>query len=96
MNSTQKKLAVMNAYVAGELIQLKGGSLTDWADWKNAWEPEWDWRSFSYRVKPKPREFVMDMSLVARGSDPFSATVTPCFPCHVMHGERIRVREIID
>lgn len=45
------KIAVMTAYVNGELIQemQRGSGL-----WHDSYLPTWDWVDFSYRIAPKP------------------------------------------
>nr|DAR38115.1 MAG TPA: hypothetical protein [Caudoviricetes sp.] len=52
MNTTEM-IAVMQAYIKGEAIEVSDKGADDWSDIKH---PLWDWNSFEYRVKPKPIE----------------------------------------
>nr|WP_315061987.1 hypothetical protein [uncultured Campylobacter sp.] len=51
--NTQEMIAVMQAYIEGEAIEVSDKGADDWSDIKH---PLWDWNSFEYRVKPKPIE----------------------------------------
>lgn len=52
MTDTEKKIAVMQAYVDGKQIQYKAVDATIWHD---VVEPLWDWSYLDYRVKPESK-----------------------------------------
>lgn len=51
MEDTKRKIAVMQAYVDGKQIQVKACGVSEWRDC--TLEPDWDWVSGDYRVKPE-------------------------------------------
>ena len=51
MEDTKRKIEVMQAYVEGKKIQVKACGASEWRDC--ILEPEWDWVSCEYRVKPE-------------------------------------------
>ena len=50
MEDTKRKVEVMKAYVDGKQIQVKVCGDSEWRDC--TMEPDWDWVSGDYRVKP--------------------------------------------
>lgn len=48
---TKKCIEIMQAYVDGEEIEVLR-SLD--SDWEKTSYPQWDWDSYTYRIKPKP------------------------------------------
>lgn len=48
---TKAAIAVMQAYVDGAEIQVRPNDVDGWKDKT----PHWNWVSFCYRVKPKPK-----------------------------------------
>lgn len=59
---TTDKIEVMLAFTRGEPIQIHRSDGT-WKDWgQPEVHPEWDWCHFSYRIKPKPREWWVHLS----------------------------------
>lgn len=47
-------IAVVQAHIEGKQIQFWGENSQKWLDCANN-EPEWDFCSFDFRVKPKPK-----------------------------------------
>jgi hypothetical protein len=52
--TTEEKIAVMQAYVEGKEIQTLDRSCNEWVTTN---DPMWAWNVCDYRVKPKPREW---------------------------------------
>ena len=53
--TTSEMIAVMQAFDRGEQIEYRIKDFMrddEWCDQKEF--PEWDWRTFDYRIKPKP------------------------------------------
>ena len=50
----REKIEVMQAFERGEEIEYS------WTNWGTRWEivksPSWDWTSYLYRIKPKPKQ----------------------------------------
>ena len=53
---TIEAIKVMQAFVDGETITSRPMGLNDVKSPTYATNPEWDWFSYIYEVKPKPRE----------------------------------------
>lgn len=53
--TTQEKIEVMEAYTEGKEIQVKHKADNVWADWVVYDDPEWDWNSYEYRIKPEDK-----------------------------------------
>ena len=53
--SLEEKIAVMQAALEGETIQMKHNNAETWTDWlySNS-ELSWNWNIADYRVKPEP------------------------------------------
>lgn len=51
--NTKEKIEVMQAYLEGEVVQLRYGQ--EWVDWNSEelGEPVWCWDSDEWRIKPK-------------------------------------------
>lgn len=51
--NTKEKIEVMQAYLDGELVQLRRGQ--EWLDWdqEEDGEPFWNWDLDKWRIKPK-------------------------------------------
>jgi len=86
MKTTQEMIEVMQAHIRGEQIEIRG--LADGSQWSERNTPRWNWEVCDYRVKPKPREFIL-----AQYTDG-EIRVTPSdYPGFA---KLIRVREICD
>lgn len=57
--NTADKIKVMQAYLAGETIQIFNKVTAEWEDWKGQSEPYWNWEAVGYRTK-KRRFFVLE------------------------------------
>lgn len=53
MNPTEAKIAVMQAYLAGETIESRPHGADDWIETSF---PLWSWSGCDYRVKPATRK----------------------------------------
>lgn len=53
MEDTKRKIEVMKAYAEGKKIQTKVCGFNEWYDL--CCEPNWDWVSYDYRVKPEEK-----------------------------------------
>ena len=52
--TTKEMIEVMQAYERGEQIEFRMKTIPENDKWGTmTQEPEWDWRTFDYRVKPK-------------------------------------------
>jgi len=54
---TLAAIAVMQAYVDGEVIQVCSRGDNDWETLEGGVIPAWEWSLCSYRIKPEPREY---------------------------------------
>jgi hypothetical protein len=54
-DETKRNIAVEQAYVDGKTIQSRQWGRND--VWVTDLDPNWNWAFREYRVKPKPREF---------------------------------------
>jgi len=54
MKTTKEKIAVMQAYVNGEKLEILLPSM-GWDEWRAVGEPHWDWQNIDYRIKPEPK-----------------------------------------
>ena len=52
MKDLKTKIEVMQAALDGEKIEFQDSN----GDWIDS-DPAWNWNSTDYRIKPKPREF---------------------------------------
>lgn len=50
--TTKEKIEVMKAYAEGKKIQIRDRGLRVWTDWGLSLEPDWNWGSYDYRIKP--------------------------------------------
>lgn len=57
--TTKEKIAVMQAFEEGKVIEVCGVAPGQWAI---ATGPNWNWASYSYRIKPEPRMVPLEMS----------------------------------
>lgn len=55
-DETREAAQVMLAFAEGQRVQRRRWACSDWSDWVGC-VPAWDWETFEYRVKPKPREW---------------------------------------
>jgi len=55
-DDTKRKIEVMQAFLAGEEIEFATAGDDDWETTRD-FIITWDWNGLDYRVKPKPREF---------------------------------------
>lgn len=47
-------IAVIAAHRDGKKVQCQVKNHADWYDYHNGDEPQWDFNSFDYRIKPEP------------------------------------------
>jgi alkanesulfonate monooxygenase SsuD/methylene tetrahydromethanopterin reductase-like flavin-dependent oxidoreductase (luciferase family) len=59
---TRKAIEVMQAYVDGEQIELQW-SVGEWETYDHDGKPTWNWSKYDYRIKPKPREWWLDLNI---------------------------------
>lgn len=50
--TTQEKIEVMKAYAEGKTIQLRTLGSEKWMDWDDDQEPNWNWETTEYRIRP--------------------------------------------
>ena len=48
IEQTKEAIRVMQAYVDGNEVEFKWGSM----DWNSTDKPEWNWSAYDYRIKP--------------------------------------------
>lgn len=62
-NSTGYKIAVMQHYLNGGKIQVKGVGRDEsfWADWVLSYEPKWCWDETDYRIKSEPAHILPEI-----------------------------------
>lgn len=64
--NTEEKIEVMQAYLNGKKIQVKGKRDDTWEDYNHKSEPDWDWFRCDYRIKPelklRPYKDFMEMA----------------------------------
>lgn len=88
---TKKMIPIMQAYVDGAEIECRGCGEHLWQDTFK--EPRWLLESLEYRIKPKPREFLIQVSEGWRTGD-------SGYICNLndspLGGNWIKVREIIN
>lgn len=53
MEDTKRKIEIMKAYAEGKQIQVSCCGYDSWRDCE--FEPDWDWVSCEYRVKPEEK-----------------------------------------
>lgn len=53
MKTIEEMISVMQAYADGKKIEYKLSN-GDCYPWRTTNEPDWEWRSYDYRVKPEP------------------------------------------
>jgi len=60
MKTLKEKVEVMQAYLEGKPIQdnIDG----EWTDWISAIEPSFQWGVYDYRIKPKNKQVLFDIS----------------------------------
>lgn len=70
---TQHYISIMQAYVAGEAIEVK--EKANFGSWSSAGNPQWNWNEREYRVKRKSKPSVdwsalhPDIKFIARDSN---------------------------
>ena len=55
---TRKAIEIMQVYAAGNNIQSQNRGDDHWVTLTTV-EPYWNWKTSDYRIKPKPREFLI-------------------------------------
>lgn len=60
MKTLKEKIEVMQAYLDGKTIQ--GSVDGNWTDWKSKNDPQFNWGSFDYRIKPENKQVPYDFS----------------------------------
>jgi len=57
-NSTEYKIAVMQHYLNGGDVEVKGKfeGNDGWLIWTMSYEPQWSWHDSDFRIKPEPVE----------------------------------------
>lgn len=54
--TTKEKIAVMQAWEDGKIIQVANQNQSDWTDMdNNIVNPMWNWQIMKYRIKPEPK-----------------------------------------
>ena len=48
IEETKEAIRIMQAYVDGNGVEFKWGSM----DWNSTDKPEWNWSAYDYRIKP--------------------------------------------
>jgi hypothetical protein len=87
-DETREAIKVMQAYVDGSEIEIKGDYDGDDA-WECGEEPEWDFISNNYRIKPEPREWWIDRNT-------YQAYANREFVPGSAYNDAIKVQEIIE
>lgn len=63
---THAAIEVMQAWFENKPIQIRDNGSNKWrpigTEYQGASQPSWDWSSATYRIKPKPREFWLDLT----------------------------------
>lgn len=86
-DEARRRAEIMLAYADGKDIQEQ--RIYPVTGWYAQPEPEWDWDSMYYRIKPEPREFVISVN--DKG-----------FATHYSKGDErdgwqmVKVREVLD
>ena len=52
--NTEQKIAIMQAYIDGKVIEISMSDSEVWSEWSDKKEPEWDFGRINYRVKSIP------------------------------------------
>ena len=58
MTTLREKIEVMQAFERGEEIEAVRNRYVD-TKWNSTQNPLWDWDTFTYRIKPKPKQVVV-------------------------------------
>jgi len=58
MSTTKEKIAIMQAFEDGKVIQFR---LKGLAYWDIVEKPAWNWDAFAFRIKPEPKKAMMQM-----------------------------------
>lgn len=74
-------IAVLQAYKDCKAIQER---VRDCGSWWDMRRPQWDFHEYDYRIKPEPREWVLDSDILDR------------FHMHPSYRENVKVREVIE
>ena len=77
--TTKEKIEVMQAYAEGKKIQVREIGAKDWSNWGLSLEPDWNWCSCDYRIKPesKYRPYKDTEEMIADFKKRFNAKVPP-------------------
>ena len=62
---TRKAAEIMLAYVDGAEIEVKYSGFSKWRKFIDDVEPLFNWDAANYRIKPKPREFLINLVTLA-------------------------------
>jgi len=58
MSTTKEKIAIMQAFEDGKVIQFR---LKGLAYWDIVEKPAWNWDAFAFRIKPEPKKVTMQI-----------------------------------
>lgn len=87
----KQQVEVMLAY-GRKVIQIRGRNCQEWTDDTGIRPLCFNWCDFEYRIKPEPREFVLEMNTDGTVRNILERGEAPWFDGAV----HIRVREVIE
>ena len=79
MTTTAEKIAVMQAYERGEDVEFYNYQLEKWIGLTGmtGMEPEWSWKKYYYRIKPKEPKVIWLVKTEGRNIVHYSAASCP-------------------
>ncbi len=94
--NTKEKIKVMQAWVDGKIIEiLYERSPVETDIWAPVDAPNWDWVNNTYRIKPTPREFWLNLKSINYG-DAWADEETANKAFYTGYKEQIKVKEVLD
>ena len=99
MKDLKEKIEVMQAALDGEEIQIQ---LNPKWGWISAYQPNFEWGEYDYRIKPKPLEYWLDVWEATRGTKEIYLSMSGDKPEFAKEYDDIRkvntikVREVTD
>ena len=92
---TERRIEVMQAFVDDENIEVR--RKTEMAVWYSVGgDPSWNWSACDFRVKPKPREFWINIYPQQRYSFATYNTKKEADAYALQRSVCIKVREVVD
>ena len=90
MNKEQTREArdIMDAFMNGETVQYKKAT----GGWRGATNPTWNFVNYEYRIKPKPREFWIELNAEGETTGKLAGFKFISNPWYKI----IKVREVLD